>query len=315
MDDGAPTEIPDDPRVLRLDDLLADAPPVRFSVDRRERGGGDVLHVAARPAAPRASSTRTVRSTCTRCPGPTPPAASRCSERDRVLPVVPMFHANAWGFAQSPLFAGAELVLPGPQMAPDKIAAMLEEEKVTLTAGVPTIWMGMLRRAGRARPVRAAHHPLRRVRGAEGAVRGLPGQDRPADPARLGDDRDQPARLDQLHAQRVRRDERGRPGRRPGPAGHPTGRRGGPDRRARARSPSCPGTTRPPASCRSAGRGSRGRTTATTAARSPSPRTAGCAPATSARSTSTATSGCPTAPRTWSSPAASGSARWSWRTT
>jgi fatty-acyl-CoA synthase len=66
------------------------------------------------------------------------------TERDRILPVVPMFHANAWGFAHSPFFAGAELVLPGPQMAPEKIVAMLEEEKVTVTGGVPTIWMGML---------------------------------------------------------------------------------------------------------------------------------------------------------------------------
>ena len=55
-----------------------------------------------------------------------------------------IFHANAWGFAHSPVFAGAELVLPGPQMAPDKIVAMLEEERVTVTGGVPTIWMGML---------------------------------------------------------------------------------------------------------------------------------------------------------------------------
>lgn len=66
------------------------------------------------------------------------------TERDRVLPVVPLFHANAWGFAHSPLFAGAELVLPGPQMTPDRIAAMLAEERVTMTGGVPTIWMGML---------------------------------------------------------------------------------------------------------------------------------------------------------------------------
>jgi fatty-acyl-CoA synthase len=55
-----------------------------------------------------------------------------------------MFHANAWGWGHAPLFAGAELVLPGPQMTPAAIAAMLTEERVTMTAGVPTIWMGML---------------------------------------------------------------------------------------------------------------------------------------------------------------------------
>jgi fatty-acyl-CoA synthase len=55
-----------------------------------------------------------------------------------------MFHANAWGWGHAPLFAGTELVLPGPQMTPATIASMLEEERVTMTAGVPTIWMGML---------------------------------------------------------------------------------------------------------------------------------------------------------------------------
>ena len=141
-------------------------------------------------------------------------------ERDRLLPVVPMFHANAWGWGHAPLFAGAELVLPGPQMTPAAIAAMLEEERVTMTAGVPTIWMGMLPELdGRDLSV-AAGDPLRRVGGAQGAVRGVPGEARDADPARLGDDRDQPARVDQRPVQRVRRAVRGGGGRRAGPAGH-----------------------------------------------------------------------------------------------
>jgi fatty-acyl-CoA synthase len=55
-----------------------------------------------------------------------------------------MFHANAWGWGHAPLFAGTELVLPGPQMTPAAIASMLEQERVTMTAGVPTIWMGLL---------------------------------------------------------------------------------------------------------------------------------------------------------------------------
>jgi fatty-acyl-CoA synthase len=64
-------------------------------------------------------------------------------ESDVVLPVVPMFHANAWGLAQSAVMAGASLVLPGPDLSPGAIAGLMEREKVTLAAGVPTIWMGV----------------------------------------------------------------------------------------------------------------------------------------------------------------------------
>jgi fatty-acyl-CoA synthase len=66
------------------------------------------------------------------------------SERDTVMPVVPMFHANAWGLAHAAVMAGASLAFPGPQMTPPAIAELIEAEKVTLAAGVPTIWMGAL---------------------------------------------------------------------------------------------------------------------------------------------------------------------------
>jgi fatty-acyl-CoA synthase len=66
------------------------------------------------------------------------------SERDVVLPVVPMFHANAWGLAHAAPMAGASLVLPGPDLSPGAIAELIESERVTLAAGVPTIWRGML---------------------------------------------------------------------------------------------------------------------------------------------------------------------------
>jgi fatty-acyl-CoA synthase len=66
------------------------------------------------------------------------------SERDVILPVVPMFHANAWGLCQAAVMAGADLVLPGSNMQPQALAGLMEGEKVTLAAGVPTIWMGVL---------------------------------------------------------------------------------------------------------------------------------------------------------------------------
>jgi fatty-acyl-CoA synthase len=60
------------------------------------------------------------------------------------MPVVPMFHAMAWGLPYATTMAGAEMVMPGPDLSPAGLLNLLESEKVTLTAGVPTIWMGML---------------------------------------------------------------------------------------------------------------------------------------------------------------------------
>ncbi len=65
-------------------------------------------------------------------------------ESDVILPVVPMFHANAWGLAHAGVASGASLVMPGPNMTPPALAELIESEKVTIAAGVPTIWMGVL---------------------------------------------------------------------------------------------------------------------------------------------------------------------------
>lgn len=66
------------------------------------------------------------------------------SERDSILPVVPMFHANAWGLAYAAVAAGADLVMPGPDLSGKAVADLIVNEKVTVAAGVPTIWMAVL---------------------------------------------------------------------------------------------------------------------------------------------------------------------------
>jgi fatty-acyl-CoA synthase len=66
------------------------------------------------------------------------------SQRDRVMPVVPQFHANAWGLPYAALMAGADLVMPDRFMTPAAIVKLIETEKVTMGAGVPTIWQGVL---------------------------------------------------------------------------------------------------------------------------------------------------------------------------
>ena len=72
------------------------------------------------------------------------PDAMNISSRDTVLPVVPMFHANAWGIPYTATMMGASLVLPGPKLDAESVLDLLADEKVSLTAGVPTVWMAML---------------------------------------------------------------------------------------------------------------------------------------------------------------------------
>lgn len=66
-------------------------------------------------------------------------------ESDVVMPVVPMFHVNAWGMPFASVFFGATQVLPGPGFDPHLLLDLIEQEKVTITAGVPTIWLAVLK--------------------------------------------------------------------------------------------------------------------------------------------------------------------------
>ena len=66
-------------------------------------------------------------------------------ESDVVLPVVPLFHVNGWGFPYTCTMVGATQVLPGPHLDPASLLEAFESERVTVTAGVPTIWLGILR--------------------------------------------------------------------------------------------------------------------------------------------------------------------------
>lgn len=72
------------------------------------------------------------------------PDALSMSARDCVLPVVPMFHVNAWGLPYSAAMTGAKLVFPGPAMDGKSIYELIESEKVNFAAGVPTVWQMLL---------------------------------------------------------------------------------------------------------------------------------------------------------------------------
>jgi acyl-CoA synthetase (AMP-forming)/AMP-acid ligase II len=72
------------------------------------------------------------------------PDVMSISARDAILPVVPMFHVNAWGIPYSAALTGAKLVFPGPAMDGKSIYELIEAEKVSYAAGVPTVWQMML---------------------------------------------------------------------------------------------------------------------------------------------------------------------------
>lgn len=67
------------------------------------------------------------------------------SERDTVMPVVPMFHANGWGFPYSATWMGATQVMPGPHPTPKDLAQLINDEHITVAAAVPTVWLDMER--------------------------------------------------------------------------------------------------------------------------------------------------------------------------
>ncbi|HEX5356515.1 MAG TPA: 3-(methylthio)propionyl-CoA ligase [Aquabacterium sp.] len=72
------------------------------------------------------------------------PDALNLSARDAILPVVPMFHVNAWGLPYSACMVGAKLVFPGPGLDGKSLHELFEAEGVTVSAGVPTVWQGLL---------------------------------------------------------------------------------------------------------------------------------------------------------------------------
>ncbi|HEX6238439.1 MAG TPA: AMP-binding protein, partial [Acidimicrobiales bacterium] len=144
MDDGT-GEVPDAPagkEVHDYEELLAGATPVGFRVDDENRAAS-MCYTSGTTGNPK-GVVYSHRSTFLHTMGVLTAGGLGPVESDRVLPVVPMFHANAWGLAHAAVACGADLIMPGPDLSPKGLASLIESERVTVAAGVPTIWMGVL---------------------------------------------------------------------------------------------------------------------------------------------------------------------------
>jgi fatty-acyl-CoA synthase len=141
MDDGA-GDVPDDDRIVDYEELLAGGEPAEFSVEDEQQAAA-MCYTSGTTGHPK-GVVYSHRSSVLHSLGAMLADTVAVSERDVVMPVVPMFHANAWGLAHAGVMAGSAFAFPGPQMTPVAIAQLIEDEKVTLAAGVPTIWMGAL---------------------------------------------------------------------------------------------------------------------------------------------------------------------------
>ena len=128
---------------LEYESLLADATPVHDENDPDERAAAAMCYTTGTTGKPKGvvySHRSLVLHTFAL-------ALNHCmaiSETDVVTPVVPMFHANAWGLPFGCVMMGAKIVMPGPNLDPASLVDLFHRERVTVTGGVPTIWIGVL---------------------------------------------------------------------------------------------------------------------------------------------------------------------------
>jgi fatty-acyl-CoA synthase len=139
------------PNAHRYEDLIGSAEPLREYPQLDERQAAGLCYTSGTTGNPK-GVLYSHRSNLLHAMGQSQADSIGVMWDDRVMPVVPMFHANAWGMPYGCALAGADLVLPGANLKAEALAALIAEERVTVSGAVPTIWMDLLRYADE-------HHP------------------------------------------------------------------------------------------------------------------------------------------------------------
>ena len=131
------------PNLLCYEDLLADSSADYMWPLFDENSASSLCYTSGTTGNPK-GALYSHRSTVLHSFASALPDALNVSARDVVLPVVPMFHVNAWGLPYSVPLTGAKLVFPGPALDGKSVYELFEQEQVTFSAGVPTVWLGLL---------------------------------------------------------------------------------------------------------------------------------------------------------------------------
>jgi len=131
------------PNLLNYEQLLAGGSAAYRWPEIDERSAVALCYTSGTTGNPK-GALYTHRSTVLHAYGAALPDAMGASARDSILPVVPMFHVNAWGLPYTAPLVGAKLVFPGAQLDGKSIHDLFEAEGVTYSAGVPTVWLGLL---------------------------------------------------------------------------------------------------------------------------------------------------------------------------
>src|SRR5436190_8230512 len=129
--------------VLRYEELLADADESFDYPELDERAAAGLCYTSGTTGNPK-GVLYSHRSTILHAYGHGSPDALGMCFTDRVLPIVPMFHVNAWGIPHTAGLTGASLVMPDRFLQGEPLAHLIESEKVTCSAGVPTVWSAVL---------------------------------------------------------------------------------------------------------------------------------------------------------------------------